>query len=133
MESLFLLHLVSTLPLILNPPFQFFEEIFNFPAGLKHSFLLELEFAELCFFLEFGWRRVLLRSGIVGCLLLIALSVPNFDVILQLIGSTTITLLNLVFPSIFYLLLNRKYQLATGSTEGDEETRSLLSTDLDIE
>ena len=75
----------------------------------------------------------MLRSSTVGCLLLIALSVPNFDVILQLIGSTTITLLNLVFPSIFYLLLNRKYQLATGTTEGDEETRSLLSADLDIE
>ena len=43
-------------------------------------------------------------------LLAISLSVPNFDDILDLIGATTITLLNLVFPPIFYLVLSKKYQ-----------------------
>ena len=44
----------------------------------------------------------------MGILLIIALSLPNFGAILNLIGATTITLLNFVFPPLFYLLLARK-------------------------
>ena len=32
-EILFLLHLISAFPIILNPPFQFFEEIMKVPSG----------------------------------------------------------------------------------------------------
>ena len=38
-------------------------------------------------------------------MLLLALSLPDFGAILDLIGATTITLLNFIFPPIFYLLL----------------------------
>ena len=38
-------------------------------------------------------------------MLLLALSLPVFGAILDLIGATTITLLNFVLPPIFYLLL----------------------------
>ena len=34
-EFLFLLHLVSALPIVINPPFQFFEEILKIPSGFK--------------------------------------------------------------------------------------------------
>ena len=53
-------------------------------------------------------------------LLTISLSVPNFDAILDLIGATTITLLNIVFPPIFYLLLSKQYQSLHDDTSGDE-------------
>ena len=54
-------------------------------------------------------------------LLVISLSVPNFDAILDLIGATTITLLNIVFPPIFFLLLSKKYQ-SLDDTSGDDMT-----------
>ena len=38
-EFLFLLHLVSALPIVLNPPFQFFEEILKIPSGLIDKYL----------------------------------------------------------------------------------------------
>ena len=36
-EVLFLIHLISALPIILNPPFQFFEEVLKIPSSkVKH-------------------------------------------------------------------------------------------------
>ena len=52
-------------------------------------------------------------------LLVISLSVPNFDAILDLIGATTITLLNIIFPPIFFLLLSKKYQSLNDASEND--------------
>ena len=69
------------------------------------------------------------------CLLLIALSIPNFGAILNLIGATTITLLNFVFPPIFYLLLHRKYQVLKniGKQKDTESTKSEDFTATEIE
>ena len=122
-EFLFLLHLVSALPIVLNPPFQFFEEILKIPTGLTKYFLRNIK---LILLLGFGYRRVLLRTGIMSCLLLIALSIPNFGAILNLIGATTITLLNFVFPPIFYLILHKKYQVLKniGKQRDTESTKS---------
>ena len=74
----------------------------------------------------FGYKRVLLRTGTMSGLLLIALSIPNFGAILNLIGATTITLLNFVFPPIFYLLLHKKYQVLKniGKQKDTESTKS---------
>merc|ERR1711915_53874 len=87
-EILFLIHLISAFPIILNPPCQFFESLLKIPA-------------------EFNFRRVVFRSLSIALLLLIGLSLPNFGAILNLIGSTTITLLNFIFPPIFFLILSR--------------------------
>ena len=54
-------------------------------------------------------------------LLVIALSLPNFGAILDLIGATTITLLNFVFPPIFFLLLSKQYKSLNDIT-GDDMT-----------
>ena len=59
-------------------------------------------------FVGFSVKRVIFRSSVMTILLIIALSLPNFGAILNLIGATTITLLNFVFPPSFYLLLARK-------------------------
>ena len=63
-------------------------------------------------------------------LLIISLSVPNFDAILDLIGATTITLLNIVFPPIFYLLLSKKYQSLHVDTLGDEVSSDTSGDDM---
>ena len=59
----------------------------------------------------------------MGLLLVIGLSLPNFGAILNLIGATTITLLNFIFPPIFYLLLERKYKIVQNiSTQQDTQS-----------
>ena len=49
--------------------------------------------------------RVIFRISVIALMVLLALSLPDFGAILDLIGATTITLLNFVFPPMFYLLL----------------------------
>jgi len=85
-EVLFLLHLISAFPILMNPPSQFFEGLLKIPTN-------------------FGPKRVIFRTLVIVLLLLLALSLPDFGAILDLIGSTTITLLNFVFPPLFYLFL----------------------------
>jgi len=85
-EVLFLIHLITAFPILMNPPSQLFENILNIP-------------------LSFGWKRVAFRSFMITLFLAIALSVPFFGVIVDLIGSTTITCLNFIFPPFFYICL----------------------------
>jgi len=88
-EILFLLHLITAFPILMNPPNQFFEGLLKIPAS-------------------FGPRRMIFRTVIVALLLLLALSLPDFGAILDLIGSTTITCLNFIFPPLFFLFLADK-------------------------
>ena len=59
-------------------------------------------------------------------IVLVALSVPHFNVVLSLVGATTIAALNFVFPPLFYLLLSRQKTRSDGyKAPGDEsETKS---------
>ena len=61
----------------------------------------------------------------IATLLIIALSLPSFGAILNLIGATTITLLNFVFPPLFYLMLTKKYRKLENvqSEEGSSRER----------
>ena len=70
-------------------------------------------------------RRVIFRSLVIATLLIIALSLPSFGAILNLIGATTITLLNFVFPPLFYLMLTKKYRKLRNvqSEEGSSRER----------
>jgi len=88
-EMLFLLHLISAFPILMNPPSQFFEGLFKFPS-------------------DFGPKRIIFRTMVVVLLLILALSLPDFGAILDLIGSTTVTGLNFVFPPVFFLFLADK-------------------------
>ena len=63
-------------------------------------------------------------------LLLIGLSLPSFGAILNLIGATTITLLNFIFPPIFYLLLERKYRILQNISL-QQETQSTKSEEFE--
>ena len=75
----------------------------------------------------------------IATLLIIALSLPSFGAILNLIGATTITLLNFVFPPLFYLMLTKKYrklenvQSEEGSSrERDNNTIETCNEQLDV-
>jgi len=85
-EIMLLLHLVTAFPIILNPPSQFCEKLFNIPS-------------------DFNWKRCVFRSFSVICLLFIAETVPSFSSILDLVGASTVTLLTFVFPPLFYMRL----------------------------
>nr|XP_027239636.1 amino acid transporter AVT1B-like [Penaeus vannamei] len=54
---------------------------------------------------EFCLKRVLLRSSMVMLQMLICLAVPDFGLILNLIGGSCITLCTFVFPPIMYMRL----------------------------
>ena len=85
-EICLLLHLVAAFPIILNPPFQYFEHILNIPSN-------------------FNWKRCFFRTTSVFVLLFIAETIPSFGSILDLVGASTVTLLNFVFPPYFYMKL----------------------------
>jgi len=81
-----LLHLITTFPIITNPPTQAFEKLLHIPP-------------------HFNWKRCAFRSFSVLSLLFIAESVPSFGAILDLVGASTVTLLTFVFPPYFYIKL----------------------------
>ena len=55
--------------------------------------------------LEFGWRRIGLRTAIVACIIGLAETFPNFSPILSLIGGSTITMMAFILPCIIYIKL----------------------------
>ena len=85
-EIMLLLHLITTFPIITNPPAQAFEKLLQIPP-------------------HFNWKRCVFRSLSVLSLLFIAESVPSFGAILDLVGASTVTLLTFVFPPYFYIKL----------------------------
>ena len=85
-EIMLLLHLITTFPIITNPPAQAFEKLLQIPP-------------------HFNWKRCVFRSLSVLSLLFIAESVPSFGAILDLVGASTVTLLTFVFPPYFYMKL----------------------------
>ena len=66
-------------------------------------------FAPFFFFLEFGLKRILLRSAIGILVIGLAELFPNFGPILSLIGASTVTMLSFILPAIFYLKLEEKH------------------------
>ena len=68
--------------------------------------------------LEFGWKRVAVRSGVLFVVVFVAESVPNFGPLLNLVGGSAVTLSSVIFPSIFFLYLT------AGDKVLDEEGRS---------
>lgn len=76
------LHVILALTIVFNPLNQEFEEMLNVPQ-------------------HFGWQRFLARSSMMAAVVLVAETVPNFGVLLDLVGGSTITLMALIFPVIF--------------------------------
>lgn len=60
---------------------------------------------QLHIFTDFGWQRIVSRAFVMISVVLVAESVPNFGVLLDLVGGSTVTLMALVLPIIFNLSL----------------------------
>ncbi|XP_068244512.1 uncharacterized protein [Palaemon carinicauda] len=68
------------------------------PIGQTFEGLLKIED-------KFGLPRILLRSGIVIFEVIVGLAVPDFGMILNLIGGSTVTLCTFVLPPLMYMKL----------------------------
>lgn len=90
------IHCVLTLTIVINPLNQELEHLLNTPH-------------------HFCWQRVLVRSGILLSVVFVALTVPSFGPILNLMGGTFIALISAIMPCLFYLYLHA----ADGGQNGD--------------
>ena len=61
-------------------------------------------------------------------MLFVGLSVPHFGVILSLVGGTTVTASNFIFPPLFYLLLSRQKIVEEGYGNPPESYVRKVST-----
>ncbi|KAK6030356.1 transmembrane amino acid transporter protein, partial [Ostertagia ostertagi] len=80
------LHVITTIVIVFSPLTQQVEEILRIPH-------------------HFGWQRFIVRSVLFWTVIFVALSLPNFGPLLDLIGASTMSLMTMVMPSIFYLFL----------------------------
>ncbi|CAL4076256.1 unnamed protein product, partial [Meganyctiphanes norvegica] len=81
-----IINLIGTYIVSFNPVALAFEEMLNIPN-------------------EFGWKRVSLRTGIVVLEVFICLAIPDFSLILNLIGGSATTLCTFVLPPLMYMKL----------------------------
>ena len=65
-------------------------------------------------FSAFNIKRLLFRTGIMVIILFLAVSLPSFSAILQLIASIFVTCLTFVFPPLFYMRLTDMENKKTG-------------------
>ncbi|VDM39473.1 unnamed protein product [Toxocara canis] len=102
------LHVVLALTIVFNPINQEFEELLNVPQ-------------------EFGIKRVLSRSAVMVAVLFVAVTVPEFGVLLDLVGGSTITLMALIFPVIFNLFLHAGHKKHEGKLAASGENWITIS------
>ena len=115
-EGVMMAHLISAVPIVVNPPNQYFEELMNIPKckiHLKIDFIIYRKmlskseavlFCRLLNITAFNWRRCLFRTCLMAFLLIIGLSLPSFGAILDLIGGSTVTITNFILPPVLYVL-----------------------------
>ncbi|KAL8581783.1 hypothetical protein ACOMHN_043201 [Nucella lapillus] len=87
-QILITIHLFCSFIIVINPLCQELEELFKVPH-------------------HFGYKRVILRTTVVGLVLFITETIPHFGAILSLIGGSSTTLLAYIAPPIFYIKLCR--------------------------
>ncbi|GBN01106.1 hypothetical protein AVEN_91218-1 [Araneus ventricosus] len=85
-QVLLALHMAFAFLLVINPASQEFEEFFKISK-------------------DFGWQRVAIRSTMMLFSVFVALSIPKFGKVLNLVGGSAITLNASVFPCVFYYRL----------------------------
>ncbi|EGT31378.1 hypothetical protein CAEBREN_28936 [Caenorhabditis brenneri] len=122
-------HIMPTIIIVLSPLSQQVEEWIKIPnrefGGWQNTNYKKVS--------EFGARRVLVRTIILFLVCFTALSVLKLGLFLDLVGATTITLMTMLLPSIFWLFMQasakkREDGLKAGTIQPnspDVETASL--------
>ncbi|KAF0293885.1 Amino acid transporter AVT1A [Amphibalanus amphitrite] len=85
-QVLFMINLSASLLSVISPVYQELEDRIGIP-------------------LQFGWKRVLFRTGMMAINVLIGETVPSFSKVLDLIGASALTLMTFIMPPILYLRL----------------------------
>lgn len=80
----------------------------------------------------FGFRRAVLRTSIMIAILFVALTIPKFGPILDLVGGSTMTLTSMIMPGICYIALvamknKRDSKVLNGITTSTEKEDKPLS------
>lgn len=96
------LHVILALTVIFNPLNQELEELLKLPH-------------------DFGYKRVLARTSMMLAVVLVAETIPNFGVLLDLVGGSTITMMALIFPVVFNLFLVAAHKKHNGSIASSTE------------
>jgi hypothetical protein len=74
---------------------------------------------------DWGMQRFVCRTGMMVAVVFVAETVPNFGVLLDLVGGSTITLMALVFPVIFNIYLTAaKRKFGEGLADSTEKPLS---------
>lgn len=84
------LHVVLALTIVFNPLNQELEELFNVPQGRLIVRMIS-KMNSKNDLTDFGWQRIVSRSGMMLAVVFVAETVPNFGVLLDLVGGSTIT------------------------------------------
>ncbi|CAK8681446.1 unnamed protein product [Clavelina lepadiformis] len=77
---------------------------------------------------KFGWKRCVLRSLTTCGIAFLGLSIPHFGIILSLVGGSTVTATNFVFPPLFYVLLSRQKEPADAPGELSKYHEEMIYT-----
>ncbi|KAF8368221.1 hypothetical protein PRIPAC_86050, partial [Pristionchus pacificus] len=109
-------HVIVTLIILISPLNLSLEELFKVPN-------------------KFGIGRIIIRTLIIICVLFTALSIPKFGPIVDLVGGSTVSLISMILPGVFFMSLvagKRKSDLKSGtkgdiSTSDDQNDRPTLS------
>lgn len=124
-------HCILTLTIVFNPLNQEIEEIFNVPQSEFIDKALTVTHYSYSY-LEFGPKRVIIRTGMMVAVVFVAESVPTFGPLLDLMGGSTLTLTSVVLPALFYIYLTagekkaaEKSALRGFSTEEDSQPVSV--------
>ncbi|CAI2348203.1 unnamed protein product [Caenorhabditis sp. 36 PRJEB53466] len=98
------IHVITTIVIVMSPPIQQVEQILKVPH-------------------RFGLKRFLVRSVLFWFVIFIALSIPHFGPFLDLIGASTMVLMTLILPPIFYLSIRTqevKWLTENGKSDNPE-------------
>ncbi|VDD90142.1 unnamed protein product [Enterobius vermicularis] len=97
------LHVFLALTILFNPMNQELEEALNIPH-------------------EFGVKRLICRTAVMVTVVVAAETVPEFGVLLDFVGGSTITLMAIVFPIVFNLYLYAGHRKHSGKPAAADET-----------
>lgn len=78
-------------------------------------------------FLEFNRKRCILRTILTILAIVIAESVPRFDLVMSLIGGTLIGPLVFILPPLFYIKMTHLYRNFTKRLKNDSFTNIVLT------
>ncbi|CAD6188105.1 unnamed protein product [Caenorhabditis auriculariae] len=101
------IHVITTVVIVFSPLVQEVEQLLHVPH-------------------HFGWKRFVVRSILFWLVIFVALSVPQFGPLMDLIGASTMSLMTMILPAVFYLSLRastekRRRRLASGDAKPGEE------------